>query len=522
MTFPQAELDFMEKGLKCSLPPPTQSQALDSLVADLAPRLTGKAVVDHVAEHLKNSPIPVLPMEDRKVINSIKKKMCENNVIVCRADKGNTLVMIDRNVYKQKVEDTLQTCGATIDPEFNFKSHVDEVRKLINGIKVVVKKVPAIKSILEPNPIPPRLYGMPKLHKPGVPMRPVVSFIGAPSYKLAKFVDRWIKAMVDVTSAYSVPNSVSLCESIRDIPTPPPNSVLVSFDVTSLFPKIPTKVTIDYIRQMLNNTLSPCPAVYEIVQLLSKCIKYNFCKFNDNYYKFPEGVGVPIGFPLGSLMGEAFLKKFEEDLFNSMYGGLEHIVYWRRYVDDVLCLWSGPIGALNDFLNHLNTLYPTIKFTMEVGGNCINFLDLTISLCDNRHTFSIYRKSTTTDTLIPGDSFTPYSYKLSAFASMAHRLVSISVSDIAYRHEISVMKYLAKLNNVHVDIEKLVHKKATKRALDGTSSLPRDTTSRRDPKWVRVPYLGKTSLDLSKFLKVAGLRPVYYSLNTVKNNFATI
>ena len=132
--------------------------------------------------------------------------------------------------------------------------------------------------------------------------------------------------------------------------------------------------------------------------------------------------------------------------------------------------------------------------------------------------FSVYRKSTTTDTLIPGDSFILYSYKLSAFASMAHRLVSIPVCDSAYRHEISVMKYLAKLNNVHINIEKLVQKKAIKRALDGTSSLPRDATSRRDPKWVRVPYLGKTSFGLSKFLKEAGLRPAYYSPNTIQKN----
>ena len=77
---------------------------------------------------------------------------------------------------------------------------------------------------------------------------------------------------------------------------------------------------------------------------------------------------------------------------------------------------------------------------------------------------------------------------------------------------------LAKLNNVHVDIEKLVHKKTIKRALHGTFSLPRDATSRRDPKWIRVPYLGKTSFGLSKFLKEAGLRPAYYSPNTIQKN----
>jgi len=35
---------------------------------------------------------------------------------------------------------------------------------------------------------PPRLYGLPKIHKEGVPMRPIVSNIGAPMYKLAKYL----------------------------------------------------------------------------------------------------------------------------------------------------------------------------------------------------------------------------------------------------------------------------------------------------------------------------------------------
>jgi hypothetical protein len=32
---------------------------------------------------------------------------------------------------------------------------------------------------------PPRLYGLPKIHKEGVPLRPIVSTIGAPTYRLA-------------------------------------------------------------------------------------------------------------------------------------------------------------------------------------------------------------------------------------------------------------------------------------------------------------------------------------------------
>ena len=37
-------------------------------------------------------------------------------------------------------------------------------------------------------PQPPKLYGLPKLHKPNVPMRPIVSFCGSPTYQLSKYL----------------------------------------------------------------------------------------------------------------------------------------------------------------------------------------------------------------------------------------------------------------------------------------------------------------------------------------------
>ena len=38
-------------------------------------------------------------------------------------------------------------------------------------------------------PQPPKLYGLPKLHKPIIPMRPIVSFCGSPTYQLTKILN---------------------------------------------------------------------------------------------------------------------------------------------------------------------------------------------------------------------------------------------------------------------------------------------------------------------------------------------
>ena len=38
----------------------------------------------------------------------------------------------------------------------------------------------------------PKLYGLPKIHKEGTPLRPIVPNINAPTYKLAKFLTKLI------------------------------------------------------------------------------------------------------------------------------------------------------------------------------------------------------------------------------------------------------------------------------------------------------------------------------------------
>ena len=65
----------------------------------------------------------------------------------------------------------------------------------------------------------PQLYGLPKVHKDGIPLRPIVSAIGSPTYSLSKELARILSPLADTT----------LDDADR----------LISFDVTNLFTKVP-------------------------------------------------------------------------------------------------------------------------------------------------------------------------------------------------------------------------------------------------------------------------------------------
>ena len=106
----------------------------------------------------------------------------------------------------------------------------------------------------------------------------------------------------------------------------------------------------------------------------------------------------------------------------------------------------------------MNNLYPSINFTIEIGGNGINSLNLKISLLRDRFDLRIYRKVIITDALIRGLSYSHLPlppHKKTALNSFIHRLVSFRLSLQAHAHEASILKHLAAVNsiknNIHVD-----------------------------------------------------------------------
>lgn len=139
------------------------------------------------------------------------------------------------------------------------------------------------------------------------------------------------------------------------------------------------------------------------MSLLKKCLFPNICKFKDKIHTFNDAL--PMGSPLAPLISEIFMDRLERELFTSNCVLTSYVGYWHRYVDDVLCLWTGSHDKLKKFQSHINLLYPSIKFTLEVGGTSINFLDLSITLDEGRHTFEIFREPTYTDITIDGASY---------------------------------------------------------------------------------------------------------------------
>ena len=51
---------------------------------------------------------------------------------------------------------------------------------------------------------------------------------------------------------------------------------------------------------------------------------------------------------------------------------------WKRFIDDIFLTWPHGMDSLLEFINHLNTVHSTIKFTSDISPTEISFLGLTV------------------------------------------------------------------------------------------------------------------------------------------------
>ena len=140
----------------------------------------------------------------------------------------------------------------------------------------------------------PRLSGLPKVHKIGVPLRGVVSTVGSLFEKLSRYLIPVLRTIQGRSGLY-VKNSRELKEKVKSWRIDK-NEVLVSYDVKNLYPSIPINEALKLVEKLLkvNKTLKNITnlSVGSIMELLKWCLVYLICKYAGQHYILESG---PIG-----------------------------------------------------------------------------------------------------------------------------------------------------------------------------------------------------------------------------------
>ena len=178
------------------------------------------------------------------------------DIVVLKANKGGVAAILDKEDYRKKMLDHL--C--------NTRSYKKLNNNPLKRISIMISLAIKSSNIV----ITPRIYGLPKIHKDGVPLRPIVNTIGGPIYLLAKYLPLTLKPLVCLRESFFKDYS-SFVNTLRDMKFDLGDN-LVILDVVSLYTDIPIKEAIEVINRLTDPDTTK---VVEICLLLFPTSKGN-------------------------------------------------------------------------------------------------------------------------------------------------------------------------------------------------------------------------------------------------------
>ena len=178
------------------------------------------------------------------------------DVILQKADKGNSVVLVNKADYTKRMKELLSDVSKfeeiTVEPGKEINLLLQHEGKLIEFYKRVKSSVTTDfhKYLYPQGSQPGTMYGLSKIHKPLVngisKLRPILRVINTGTYKWAKFFVPFHKPFT--TNNYTVKDSFDFA---KDVTRQSFNLFMASLDMDSLF----TNVTLDETIEICVNEL---------------------------------------------------------------------------------------------------------------------------------------------------------------------------------------------------------------------------------------------------------------------------
>ena len=183
--FSKSETEVLSKGMKFAAAP-RKVPVLD-FVCGVEKGLKKvaheyKSLVDlvrsRVTQVLSNAKSPQSNLTKDET-ESLQKLQGYDDIIVLSADKGNCTVVMDKSDYDSKLKVLLNDSATykivTKNPNLAIEKRLNNfIWRLYEGKKISFDLYKLLRSC---DSVLPRIYGLPKIHKPNVPLRPIVAFV---------------------------------------------------------------------------------------------------------------------------------------------------------------------------------------------------------------------------------------------------------------------------------------------------------------------------------------------------------
>jgi hypothetical protein len=215
------------------------------------------------------------------------------DIRIIQADKGNCAVVLNESKYKDKLNTLLES--RVYEP--SLKDPTAKVERKVQNLLPEHKTalLAGLKHKLTPyHRKSPHLYGLSKIHKPGIPLRPIVCSVGSPCYSLAGFLHETLSLLAGKSESF-IKNSGHLVQLLKSVNLQSLDN-LVSFDVVSIFSNVPVNEALLVIRNKLHNndTLAEQSVlqVEAIMELQEVCLRTTYFQVDDKFFQQKDGMAM--------------------------------------------------------------------------------------------------------------------------------------------------------------------------------------------------------------------------------------
>ncbi|BHF60502.1 hypothetical protein SprV_0100346700 [Sparganum proliferum] len=405
--------------------------AVESVLCQTEATEETKSLIRHQVSSLlmAHRPREVLSKVERDALRELK---ADKDLVIVPADKGRSTVVLDRKDYLQKAK------GAITPTDRRMARPQDTALA--------------------------RFYGLPKVHKDGAPLRPIVSLKGTPTYGPAKWLFRRLKFLT-AESDTTVSSSAQFLEKLK-------GDLAIE--------------TIELLLQSKYDETDNRIGRAQILHLLKLCLRTYFT-FDGTIYE--QVKGTPMGSPISGFIAEAVLQRLESLVFQH-----HKPKFWARYVDDTFVVIER--DQMLTFQEHLNAVFPDIQFTMEEEeNNQLAFLDVLVCRkdCGGLKT-KVFRKATNTMQVLNFNSNHPISHKRSCVRTL-YRRVETHCSEP--EDKIAELQYLRRVFKANGYPSNFVNRCIRKRD---------ERPNRTDTKsWRALPYVKNVSEAVGRLLAPLGV-----------------
>ncbi|CAF4392178.1 unnamed protein product [Rotaria sp. Silwood2] len=386
-----------------------------------------------------------------RLIKRLKHKFRLSNIILRKSDKSKVFHLGKLEDYRKKSDEYMDKtqaykCLGKEDPLPDLIKRTNKYLLDLRLAKWITQKQYEKLSIKSNEVELAHLYYLPKAHKAGTPLRPIISGLKHPTIKISKFLDDLLRPLFDKMAIEST--VISGYELVKQLQVWSESNInqetlFCTIDVVDLYTMIPQiegvlslKKMLDYLNLKQIGGLK----IETIVRLSRFVMQNNYFSYDGQYYHQIRGgaMGSPLTLTISNCYMFFFERQINKQIKNS--NGL-----YFRYIDDIFLAINWPARHLLKQIDRWNKFNENIKLIANISS-ITNFLDLYIENQDGTLFTKVYQKPSYEPYYLPFNSIHPLHMKQNIPFAMLLRAIRYCSTFQSYINEREKLRMILLLN----------------------------------------------------------------------------